>query len=396
MTFAQLVLLASLPIWFAAYLRRSSAVLDPVAGLASFAVLLLSGLLILWSVLSAFGVDNAIRAARPVIALSAALFIYVLVIGTVTSDRLRVYISVLILSLTATGVVTIAGAFEPSLRSLVYEEGRDRAAGFFKNPNQLGITISTVLPMTLGMLFSNRGNRLLWIACIAILLLALQLSGSKANLLIMALLAPTILVLFAYVSYDGVRRIGIIALTICSCIVLGALVIYLLSILNPRALNLLEDAVLEGEATNSLVARGRLWEQSVRDLNDNPLFGVGAGQPVLALSHSHNLLLDYARTLGAPGLVFISAKILVILAACGFTILFAMLQKDALLGDRRLCIGLMFGPVAYLAANFSSDSLGPSTSPYLYSALFFGLASRSLLKPIQPKPLSYPVQAMAP
>ena len=381
MTIAQLVLFAGFPIWFMAYLQRSGPVYDPVAGLAAFAVLLLSGLLILWSVLSAFGVENAIRAARPIIALSTAFFIYLLVIGTVTSDRLRLYITVLILALAATCFLTLVFTFEPSLRSIVYEEGKDRSRGFFKNENQFGIAISTVIPIAIGMLFSNRGNRLLWVCCIAILIVGLKLSGSKANLLIMALVVPTLLILFAFVSYEGMKRIGMIALSIGVCIVLGAAAIYILSILNPRALHILEDAVLDGEATNSLVARGRLWEQSLRDLNASPLLGVGAGQPVLGLSHSHNLLLEYARTLGAPGLVFMAVKVVVILVTCGFTILFAMFYKKAPLGDRRLCIAMMFSPVAYLAANFSSDSLGPTTSPYLYSALFLGLAARSMLQP---------------
>jgi O-antigen ligase len=392
MTIAQLVLFAGFPIWFFAYLQRSAGVYDPVAGLAAFAVLLLSGLLILWSVLSAFGVEHAIRAARPIIALASAFFIYVLVIGTVTSDRLRFYLTVLIVALTVTCFVTLVFTFEPSLRSIVYEEGKDRSRGFFKNENQFGIAISTVIPMAVGMLFSGRGNRLLWVCCIAILLVGLQLSGSKANLLIMALVVPTLLVLFAFVSYEGMKRVGMIALTIGVCVVLVALAVFILSILNPRALYILEDAVLEGEATSSLVARGRLWQQSIMDLNASPLLGVGAGQPVLGLSHSHNLLLEYARTLGAPGLVFMAAKVVVILATCGFTILFAMFYRKAPLGDRRLCIAMMFSPVAYLAANFSSDSLGPTTSPFLYSAFFLGLAARSML---QPAPSFISAQAVA-
>jgi O-antigen ligase len=231
------------------------------------------------------------------------------------------------------------------------------------------------------MLYSQRGNRLLWLLCIASLLVALKLTGSKANLLIMAVFIPSLLIVFAYVTYDGIKRFWMILLTILGCVVLGALVIYLLSILNPRAFHLLEDVIVDGEATNSLHARARVWEQSIQSLKDNPLLGVGAGQPILTLSHSHNLALDFARTLGAPGLVFIMTKVAIILAICASTVLYAIGQKAAPLGDRRLCIGLMFAPVAYLGANFSSDSLGPTTSPYLYGVLFLGLASRSLLKP---------------
>jgi O-antigen ligase len=391
MTIAQLFFMGSLPFWLAAYLQRSGTVFDPEARLASFAVLLLAGLLILWSILSAFGVENGIRAARPIIALLTAFVIYVLMIGTVTNDRLRLYITVLVGALVLTGIVVIVATFEPSLRSLVYEVGKDRSRGFFKNENQFGIAISTVLPMALGMLFSNRGSRMFWVFCIAILLLSLQLSGSKANLLIMGLTLPTILVLFAFVSYDGMKRIGMIALTIGGCLFFGALAIFILSVLNPRALYILTNVVVEGETTGSLLSRAEVWEQSLRDLNENPLLGVGAGQPVLGLTHSHNLLLEYARTLGAPGLVFMSAMVIVILVTCGLTILRAILYKRAPLGDRRLCIALMFAPVAYLAANFSSDSLGPTTSPFLFSALFLGLAARSLLRP---EPFLLKAQAM--
>ena len=79
--------------------------------------------------------------------------------------------------------------------------------------------------------------------------------------------------------------------------------------------------------------------------------------------------------------MLISIKLAVILAVCTATILLALRSRTASLGDRYLCIGMAIGPIAYVAANLSSNSLGPTTSPFLYSVLFLGLAGRSLLAP---------------
>jgi O-antigen ligase len=379
----QLMVLACLPLWFAAAVNRDGMVLDDVASLASAAILLCSTLLIACALISAYRVEVPFRAARPIVTLLTAIALYMLVVGTVTRRRLFTYVNVLCLALAATNIVTTMAFVVPTLTEIIFQ-GQDRAHGFFKNPNQLGIALSTVLPVAVAMLFAVRRHKLLWIACVVFLLLGLGASGSKANVLVTAGTLPTCLVLFSIVSFSGRKRVLMVIVTLVGCLIAGALGVLLLSVLNPRALSLLGEVVVEGEATHSLVSRSVVWADSVKMLLANPILGVGAGTSIDGLAHSHNVLLEYARTLGVPGLVLISIKLAVILAVCAATILLALRSREADLGDRYLCIGMAVGPIAYTAANFSSDSLGPTTSPFFYSVLFLGLAGRSLLAPREP------------
>lgn len=377
-TLGQLLMLAGLPVWFVAAMSRNGRIFDDAAGLSAVAVALCCALLIVWSFVSAFGVDDPFRAARPIVALTTGIALLCLVTGTVTRERLIAYVGALCFALALTSVAAIVAFAEPALKSIIFLKA-DRAFGFFKNPNQFGIAISTLMPVAVAMTFAAPGRRLIWAACVASLFLGLVLTGSKANLLITSLTTPLCLVLFAYISQTGPRRFAAVAGTLLACAVLGALALQVLYLLNPRALRLLDQFVVEGEATHSLVSRSVLWADSAAVFLARPVFGMGPGTSIDGLPHSHNVLLDYARTLGAPGLVLMSVKLAVILGSSAAMVLRSARAKSADLGARYLCIGLALGPVAYIASNFSSDSLGPTTSPFLYSVLFLGLAARSLL-----------------
>jgi O-antigen ligase len=380
----QIWMLLSLPLWFVAAINRDGMIFDDTASLASAAILLCSALLIACSLVSAYGVDVPFRAARPIVTLITAFALYFLVVGTVTRRRLLLYVSVMCFALAATNILTVAAFVEPTLADIIFQH-KDRAFGFFKNPNQLGIALSTVLPVAVAMLFAARGHRLLWGACTLFLFLGLVASGSKANLLVSAVSLPFCLILFSIISFSGGKRVLMVGVTVAGCLIAGGGAVLLLSVLNPRALNLLGRVVVEGEATHSLVSRSVVWADSIDLFFANPILGSGAGTSIDGLSHSHNLVLDYARTLGVPGLVLVSIKLAVILAVCAATILLALRSKTSDLGDRYLCIGMAMGAVAYFGANLSSDSLGPTTSPFFYSVLFLGLASRSLLAPRGPR-----------
>ena len=381
-----LVMLASFPVWYAAALARERAIFDEMAGLAARAVVACTAVLIFWCMISAFIVDDPFRAARPSVSLFTAISVCALVAGTVTRSRLSTYVTILCLTLAVTAAITILAFADPTLHSIIFRE-RDRAFGFFKNPNQFGIAISTVLPLALSMVFVVRRRRALWALSTVMLLLGLMATGSKANILVSSVSLSTCLILFSFITYSGPQKVIMVAATIFGCMVAGALVIMALSIINPRALSLLGEFVVEGEATHSLVGRSEIWAESIALFKANPIFGVGAGQSIHGLSHSHNIILEFARTLGVPGMVFMTIKLLVILTICSSTIWLAVRTNAANLADRYFCIGIAFGPIAYISANFSSDSLGPSTSPFMYSVLFLGLASRRLLlsgEPVNP------------
>ena len=374
----QILMIGSLPIWWIAFLSRQGRVFDATARRGAAVVLSCSAFLILWAILSAFEVDIPFRAARPALSLATAFAMYFMVIGCATPGRLRLLCRILCWSLAVTGVITIVAMVEPNVYALIYQD-KDRAYGFFKNPNQYGIALSTTLPVAIALLFAERGRRVRWAICVGILGVALMASGSKANLLITALVVPGLLVLATIIRFQGPERVIMLMMTAVGCIVAGSGLVLALSIVNPRALSILSDVVVDGDATGSIVSRGVIWAESLDLMRASPLFGVGAGQPIEGLSHSHNVLIDYGRTLGIPGLVFVTGMIVAICVVCALSATHAVTSHGASRADRHLCTGLAVSPVAYLAANFSSDSLGPTTSPYLYVFLFLSLAGRSLM-----------------
>jgi len=174
--------------------------------------------------------------------------------------------------------------------------------------------------------------------------------------------------------------------TLALCVMALGLLILVLGYLNPTALALITSFLQDVNSPHSIQSRGELWSQSLQDLTDHPLIGTGAGQTLEMpnsllpnVSHSHNVVIDYARTLGVPGLILITFQILIILAVCASTTLKALNATTSRWNDRILAVGLSFGPVAYVGANFSSDSFGPTTSPFLFSVLYLMLANRRFL-----------------
>ena len=159
----------------------------------------------------------------------------------------------------------------------------------------------------------------------------------------------------------------------------------LLSLFNPRALRIMLTFLSQDGEVASLVSRDQLWKYSFQQFLLDPVTGQGAGQPINiffreeSVPHSHNVLLDYLRTLGAPGFLMM-LTVLGTAATLSVATIFRALRATASARRHRvLCIGLAVGALSYIAANMSSDSMGPSTSPFFWLVLFLGLAARSLL-----------------
>ena len=204
---------------------------------------------------------------------------------------------------------------------------------------------------------------------------------------------------FSPVAYTGARRVLMIALSLLAtvCSFLGGAL--LLSIFNPRALRIMLTFLAQDGEVASLVSRDQIWRYSFHQFLMHPVLGQGAGQPVAmffrqeTVPHSHNVLLDYARTLGAPGFLLM-LTILLTAAAISLMSIRAALVARAATGHRIVCIGLSVGALAYIAANMSSDSMGPSTSPFFWLVLYLGFASRSLLRR-PPRPAAFTARRRA-
>ena len=382
---ALVVMLASLPIWYAAARARNTP-FDPVATRAVSVVLACAGFLIFWSLLSILGADEPMRASRYIATLSAAFAIYFLVRSTVTRARIALYVDVLAVGLAATAAVSLLAYQVDGLRDIIFK-GTDRAAGFFKNPNQFGMAISTTIPAVMALLLAERQRRPLRAVCLILMLLGLVASGSKTNFLLVWASIFAVVCCRAWIFHTGRKRVGMLVLSLFGSLVFAALGVVALTFLNPRALTIMLEFFNGDGEVDSLLTRSYLWSYSIDQFLADPVFGQGAGQRIdifyreADVSHSHNVLLDYMRTLGAPGLLAVSVMIGAVVIVCLLSIGKALRSSNVAPGPRLICLGLSLNCLSYVAANMSSDSFGPSTSPFFWIFAYLAFASRSLMSP---------------
>lgn len=398
-SFGQIFLLLGLPLWANALLARRSTLFDPNGRAAVATVLTCTTALGLLALFSATYADQPIRVARVLLTMLTSLAMFAFVAGTLTERRLFPLVATLAGALAMVSILTIVAQFVPPLSDFVFK-GSDRSSGTFKNPNQYGIVISTVAPVTAGLFLATRGKQRLIIFGFLVLLLAgLLFSGSKANLMLTGSSLAAFALIMSATSFRGVERTLVILLAIVGIMLAFILGIYLLQILNPRAYLLITVFFDPNQTLPSLNSRQELWDESIRIFMARPWLGEGAGQFLnVALdgelvSHSHNLFIDFARTLGAPGLVFISVLVVTVLTMVATTIL-GLLGRD--LGRfriRALLVGAALSSSNYVFANFSSESFGPSTSPFFWLTLFLffmlrgELLRESAIRMPPPKPL---------
>jgi hypothetical protein len=386
MSLAQVFMLACAPLWYIAAGARTGPVLDEASRKSTTVILGCVAFLILWSLISVLDAEVPFRAGRYIASLAAAFAIYFLLLGTLTRDRLNIYIDVLCVALALTCLLSFLGYYEPHLKARLFM-GTDRASGFFKNPNQFGIAISTVTPVAVAVLLGERRRRLARGVCLVLLLFGLIAAGSKTNLMISSITALLMLCMFSIVSFEGPKRIYMVGLSIVAAAMLIVAGAVLLNVFNPRALRLLTVFFEQENEVKSLVGRKQLWQYSFDQFMVKPFRGEGAGQPIELygkedlVRHAHNALLDYLRTLGAPGFF----GLLIVLTTAAWmsiaTAVEALRARTARPQHRLLCIGLSVGCLSYITANMSSDSMGPSTSPFFWLVLFLGFSARALLRP---------------
>jgi O-antigen ligase len=154
---------------------------------------------------------------------------------------------------------------------------------------------------------------------------------------------------------------------------------------NPRAVRILTQFFSEDDEVKSLLSRKAIWDFSFEQFYRYPFFGQGAGQMINLdfgdgpVPHSHNVIIDYMRMLGVPGLVVCLIFLMAAIIALSSTILLAYRARHADHTSRMMTVGLALGGLAYIAANMSSDSFGPSTSPFFWVVTYLALFMRTVL-----------------
>lgn len=293
--------------------------------------------------------------------------VVVLWLVTRTSDRRMVFDlrDMIVLGALVSSVFVTVGAYLPPLRSLLFSG--DRTAGFFREANQFGIVLGMTFPMLVGFVFYRNLKPIFAVGLCVILYMGLAMAGSKTNLVLAALTGLGMVVATMLIRGTFVRKPHLAAITLIG--VLGGSVIgyVALEAVNPRAHRVLMAFATKGEA-KSIDDRQRIQAYSIEEGKTHPWGGTGAGQRTFAgrVTHSHNVFIDYFRSLGVPGLALVTAQVLgaTLLALAG--ILSAVRARGTPESARILACGAAFSMLSYIAGNQMSDSFGPSTVPFFW------------------------------
>lgn len=346
------------------------------------AVLTTSAFIIVLSLLSMLYADSPLRTMRAVFAQIFGFAIVPAVAAISTRPKGfeavdRLVMAMIVMSVATSCLVTIG---------LGDAKFADRAEGYFKHSNQLGIALSAGLPLIAAKLVTARRHRILLLGCLAAVLLGLVKSGSKTNFVVGVVGLGIFFGLYSiYLVMRKQRPISVILGVVAAPVLIQVCLVTLQS-LNPRAYKLLSVQLSGGEA-HSIVSRQRLWSMSIDLGLTHPFIGVGAGQPVGDIApHSHNLFIDYFRTLGVPGVALVAVIALLVTAYLVSAVLSTLFGKDRNEDAAEANVMVLGSSVSvwnYLAANQMSDSFGPSTAPFFWLPLALLIAYRGMQRSLQ-------------
>ncbi|TGQ21739.1 MAG: O-antigen ligase family protein [Mesorhizobium sp.] len=346
------------------------------------AVLTTSALILVLSLLSALHADNPVRTMRAVFA-QVFGFATIPTIALIAArprsfeaiDRIGMTMAIMV---AVTSCLVVIGLGDARFA--------DRAEGYFKHANQLGIALSAGLPLVAAKLVASRRHRILLSVCLLAGLLGLVKSGSKTNFVLGVVGLGTFYGLYCiYLVIRKQRPVTVIAATVTAPILFQASFM-MLQFLNPRAYKLLSLQLSGGEA-HSIVSRQRLWSISIDLGLSHPFMGVGAGQWVGDIApHSHNLFIDYFRTLGVPGLALVVIMVLLVVGYLISAVLHTLVDRGRSEQATEVNVMVLGTSVAvwnYLVANQMSDSFGPSTAAFFWLPLALLIVYRGMQRSLQ-------------
>jgi O-antigen ligase len=362
---------------------RPYRLLDQTSSRYATVALSCGAFILLWSNFSILGASDPLRSGRVIITHFSGAAILALLYATFTAERARNLAGLLLILAAFISALSFAAYFNTTLFAMLFAD-RDRSNGFFKHANQYGIVLSTVAPVALSLALSSK-RRLLWLAIAPAIAFGFIACGSKTNLLIFGA-SSCFMLLFAPLLEKNIGRRAIkFVRNLCLGVGVAAASFFALITFNPRAVRILTQFFSEDEEVRSLLSRKAIWDFSFEQFYSHPFFGQGAGQMITLdfgegpVPHSHNVIIDYMRMLGIPGLVVCLIFLLATIITLSSTIMLAYRARHADYNNRMMTVGLALGGLAYLAANMSSDSFGPSTSPFFWVVTYLALFMRTVL-----------------
>jgi O-antigen ligase len=249
-------------------------------------------------------------------------------------------------------VVSLYGLYQYFFTAdVITAEGVRRIRGVYGSPNNLGLFLGRIVPLTVAFTFFGGSRRRRWgyLWASVPILLSLYLTHSRGAWL---LGVPAALL---FMGLMRGRRALLAAVT--------AVVVGFLALLPVARLERITSLFDLAEGTTFL--RLKLWEATLAMIRDHPLFGVGLDNFLYQyprymlpeawqepdLSHPHNIVLDWWTRLGVMGVAAL------IWLQVSFFHLGLRLYRSLEEGDlRALVLGLMASMVAFLAHGLIDNS----------------------------------------
>ncbi|WP_445503110.1 O-antigen ligase family protein [Microvirga sp. G4-2] len=362
---------------------RTYRLLDVTAMRFATIALMCGAFVLLWSNLSIVSAPEPLRSGRVIVTHFSGAALLLLLYATFTVERARTLIGLTLVLAAFVSLLSLMAYFNNTLFAILFAD-RDRSNGFFKHSNQYGIVLSTVAPVGLALALSAR-KRLVWLALMGSTAFGFIAAGSKTNLLIFSASSSFLLLCAPLLERNTTMRVISFLRNLGLGVGVATLGVVGLTTFNPRAVRILGQFFSDDDDVKSLLSRKELWDFSLDQFFNHPFFGQGTGQMIPIdygdgfISHSHNVIVDYMRMLGVPGLAVCLVLLLAAIFALCATIHLAYVARGARYDHRLMTMGLALGGLAYIGANMSSDSFGPSTSPFFWLVTYLALFMRTVL-----------------
>lgn len=266
-----------------------------------------------WFFISYLFASRSDLAWQPLIDFSKLVIIYFLLINTI-NDRSRLYVFTIVLLLLnfkyaqfATRI-WVANGFYSDPRGL--NAGGGIGSGFFKNPNDLGVALNSVLGISYCLIRSDMQKvagwfKMRWFHFISAASIAISILATSSRGAALGLAAVS----FA-VWYKGQRKVVGAALLVV-LIMVGIMLI-------PED-NWARFQKMGSQEDESSESRRAVWRAGMRMANENPLTGVGPNNFIHVNTEyyqseyrvaQHNVFIQAASELGYPGLSLFLAMII--------------------------------------------------------------------------------------
>lgn len=321
--------------------------------------------IIVAATMSSINARNIIEVAKFQIAYLIGLLVLIVYLTVLEKkEDVDFILNLLILGGIFSVLCSFLGYFIPFFKEITFNRF-GRAQGFLLHPNQLGIMLSSLIPISAATLSTKYHKYSSWLTMI-ILLSGVVISGSKTNLFIsftFGLLALLIINLIQPTSSQRHLSFFIMGFVV---ILSGIAALVLLQKIVPKSLQNLQMLLTYREEYRTLVIRREIWSAAVLLVQENnPFFGMGAGntRDYLGVNHAHNVVIEYFFTMGYFGVIVLFMFLTSVFSLCLYSIL---ISKKMPVIFRAQIIGLVLGICSYVLSNQLSESFGGTTLPILW------------------------------